>query len=180
VSGATSLKEKLRSLGWPKHGCMKKPFTRRLTSRLKATAILLALSFHVFAISRQVHAFPVTPPRVRFTGVLVPISDQSRNGLLENLNVIIETERLTFLIDKMQIVGGVGLNRVLLQRLFPPLLHLTGPDDLVDRLKRLETAHRALTIEGLLYTVSRTLFLIQVDEVDECEQLTAGSMCPVS
>ena len=180
MSGATSLKEKLRSLGCPKHECMEKPFTRRLTSRLKATAILLALSFYAFAISRQVHAFPVTPPRVRFTGVLVPISDQSRNGLLENLNVIIETERLTFLIDKMQIVGGVGLNRVLLQRLFPPLLHLTGPDDLVGRLKRLETTHKALTIEGLLYTVSRTLFLIQVDEVDECEQLTDGSMCPVS
>jgi hypothetical protein len=148
---------------------MKKPFTRRLTSRLKATAILLALSFYVFAISRQVHAFPVTPPRVRFTGVLVPISDQSRNGLLENVNVIIETERLTFLIDKMQTVGGVGLNRVILQRLFPPLVHFIGPDDLIRRLKSLETAGEVLTIEGLLYTTSRTLFLIRVDEVDECD-----------
>jgi hypothetical protein len=152
---------------------MKKPFTRRLTSRLKATAILLALSFYVFAISRQVHAFPVIPPRVRFTGVLVPINDQSRTGLLEDLNVFIETERSKLLVDKMEVIGGVGLNRVLLQRLFPPLLHLTGPDDLVGRLKRLETAHKALTIEGLLYTASRTLFLIQVDEVDECEQLTS-------
>ena len=163
---------------------MKKSFTRYITSRVLemiiAAPVPLTLWFYVCAISPQVHAFPVTPPRVRFTGVLVPINDQSRNGLLENLNVIIETERLILLIDKMEIIGGVGLNRVLLQRLFPPLLHLTGPDNVIGRLKRLETAHKALTIEGLLYTVSRTLFLIQVDEVDECEQLTDGSMCPVS
>lgn len=177
------VERELRSLAFPKYECMKKSSTRYATRRvlgLKAISMLLALSFCVGAMSPQLHAFAVIPPRVRFTGVLVPINDQSRTGLLEDLNVFIETERSKLLIDKMEVIGGVGLNRVLLQRLFPPLLHLTGPDDLVGRLKRLETTHKALTIEGLLYTVSRTLFLIQVDEVDECEQLTDGSMCPVS
>ena len=147
---------------------------------MTAAAVLLGLSFFICGILPQVHAFPVSPPRVRLTGVLVLTKDQNRKGLMEDIDVIIETERSTLLLDKMEIVGSVGLNRVLLQRLFPPLLHLTGPDDLILHLKRLETAHKALTIEGLLYTVSRTLFLIQVDEVDQCEQLTDGPMCPVS
>jgi hypothetical protein len=145
-----------------------------------AASVPLTLCFYVCAISPQVHAFPVPPPRVRFTGVLVPINDQSRNGLLENLNVIIETERLTLLIDKMEIIGGVGLNRVILQRLFPPSIHIIGPDDLIRRLKSPESAGKVLAIEGLLYTASRTLFLIRVDEVDECDQTTDKSPCPSS
>jgi hypothetical protein len=131
-------------------------------------------------MSPQVHAFPVTPPRVRFTGVLVPVKDQTRKGLLEDLNVIIETERSKLLIDKMEIVGSVGLNRVILQRIFPPLLHFIGPDDLISRLKSLETGHKVFIMEGLLYTASRTLFLIRVDEMDECEQATDKLPCPVS
>ena len=161
---------------------MKKSFTRYITSSVLgmiiAASVPLTLCFCVFAISPKVHAVSVTPPRVRFTGVLVPINDQSRKGLLENLNVIIETERLTLLIDKMEIIGDVGLNRVILQRLFPPPVHIIGPNDLIRRLKNPETAGKVLTIEGLLYIASRTLFLIRVDEVDERDQATDKSPCP--
>jgi hypothetical protein len=149
---------------------MKKSPTRYATRKilgLKATSMLLALTFYVCAMSPQLHAFAVAPPRVRFTGVLIPVNDQSRKGLLEDLNVFIKTERSKLLLDKMEIIGGVGLNRVVLQRLFPPLVHFTGPDDLIRRLQT--TTGKALTIEGLLYTASRTLFLIRVDEVDECK-----------
>ena len=152
--------------------------TRRVLGR-KAGSILWALTFCVCATSPPVHAFSVTPPRVRFTGVLVPVKDHSRKGLLEDLSVIIETERSTLLIDKMEIIGGVGLNRVLLQRLFPPLVNIIGPNDLIVRLKSLETAHKVLTIEGVLYTASRTLFLIRVDAADECDQANDKSSCPV-
>lgn len=161
---------------------MKKSPTRYATRNvlgLKATSMLLALTFYVCAMSPQLHAFAVAPPRVRFTGVLVPINDQSRNGLLENLNVIIETERLTLLIDKMDIIGGVGLNRVILQRLFPPWIRIIGPDDLIRNLTGPETAGKVLSIEGLLYTASRTFFLIRVDEVDECDRAIDRSPCPV-
>lgn len=136
--------------------------------RLKATSILLVLLFCVCAISPQLHAFAAIPLRVRFTGVLLSIKDQGlRKGLLEDLNVIIAKERWTFLLDKMEIVGGVGLNRATLQRLFPPLVRFVGPDDLIRRLKSPESAGKVLIIEGLLYTGSRTLFLIRVDESEE-------------
>ena len=67
----------------------------------------------------------------------------------------------------MEIVGGVGLNRVILQRLFPPVVHFVGPDDLVRPLKSPKIAGKVLTIEGLLYTGSRTLFVTGVDEGGE-------------
>jgi len=139
---------------------------------LKATSILFVLAFCGFVISTQLHAFLAISTRVRFTGVLLPIKDQGiRKGLLEDLDVIIGKERWTFLLDKMKIVGGVGLNRATLQRLFPPLMRFVGPDDLVRRLKNPETAGKVLTIEGLLYTGSRTLFLIRVDESEEAGPL---------
>ena len=135
---------------------------------LKGTSILL-VAFCLCAISPQLYAFLTIPPRVRFTGVLLLMKDQSRKGLLENLDVIIVKERLTFLLDKMEIVGNVGLNRATLQRIFPPLVHFVGPDDLIRRLKSPKVLDKVLTIEGLLYTSSRTIFLIGM-EVDEDEE----------
>ena len=137
--------------------------------RLKGTSVLLVLTFWVCATSPQLYAFLTNPPRVRFTGVLLPINEQSRKGLLEDLNVIIGKERRTFLLDKMEIVGGVGLNRVILQRLFPPLLRFAGPDDLIRPLKSPKIAGKVITIEGLLYTGSRMLFVTGVDEGEKVD-----------
>jgi hypothetical protein len=97
-------------------------------------------------------------------GVLLPMKDQNRKGLLEDLNVIIGKKRLIFMLDKMEIVGSVGLNRAILQRLFPPLVRFVGPDELVHRLESPKIIDKVLTIEGLLYTESRVFFLIGVDE----------------
>lgn len=135
--------------------------------RPKGTAILLALSLWGCPTSSQLDASVTIPPRVRFTGVLLPIGEQNRKGLLEDLNVIIGNERWTFLLDKMEIVGGVGLNRLTLQRLFPPVVRFVGPDHLIRPLKSPTVAGRVFTIEGLLYTGSRILFVIGVDENGE-------------
>jgi hypothetical protein len=161
------LKREIRSFPFSKYECMKKPSQAWAKSRglgLTMTSILLALTLDVCATFTQLHAFPATPPRVRFTGVLVPVNEQTRKGLLEDLNVVIARERATLLVDKMQTIGGVGLNRIILQRLFPPLVHVIGPEDLILRLKSAASADKILTIEGLLYTASRTFFVIRVDE----------------
>jgi hypothetical protein len=96
--------------------------------------------------------------------VLLPIKEQSRKGVLNDLNVFIGKEKWIFLVDKMEIVGSVGVNRATLQRLFPPLVRFVGPDDLIARLKSPKIVGKVLTIEGLLYTGSRMLFLTDVDE----------------
>ncbi len=147
---------------------------------LKATPILLVLAFYICVISPQLHAFPTIARRVRFTGVLLRVKDPGlQKGLLEDLNVMIGKERWTLLIDTMEIVGGVGLNRATLQQLFPPLVRFFGPDDLIRRLKNPETAGNVLTIAGLLYTGSRTLFLICVDESEETGAVSTARRIPI-
>jgi len=100
--------------------------------------------------------------------VLVPIKEQSRKGLLEDLYVIIGKEKRIFLLDKMEIVGDSGLNRATLQRLFPPTVRFIGPDEVIRRLENVQSA-KILTIEGLLYTGSRTLFITRLDDNDAAE-----------
>jgi hypothetical protein len=142
-----------------------------------AKSFLVALLFTgtLGAVNTAMGAHGI-PPRVRFTGALVPIKDQSRKGLLEDFNVIIGKKRRTFLLDKMEIVGGVGLNRATLQRLFPPLLRFVGPEDIIARLNSQEIAGRSLVIEGLLYTESRMLFLIGVNDSKEAADGTPSAV----
>jgi hypothetical protein len=87
--------------------------------------------------------------------------------LLDDLEVFIGNEKSTFVLDKMKIVGSVGLNRSTLQRLFPPVIRFVGPDDLMRRLKSPKIMGKVITIEGLLYTGSRMLFLTEVDDGEE-------------
>jgi len=99
--------------------------------------------------------------------VLLPNKDPSRKGLLDDLEVFIGNEKSTFVLDKMKIVGSVSLNRATLQRLFPPVIRFVGPDDLMRRLKSPKIMGKVITIEGLLYTESRMLFLTEVDDSEE-------------
>jgi hypothetical protein len=136
--------------------------------KLKGISILLVLIVSVGAISpQQLYASLIIPPRVRFTGVLLPNKDPSRKGLLDDLEVFIGNEKSTFVLDKMKIVGSVGLNRATLQRLFPRVIRFVGPDDLMRRLKSPKIMGKVITIEGLLYTGSRMLFLTEVDDGEE-------------
>src|SRR5437016_4254904 len=125
--------------------------------------ILLA----VIGLLLLMDAYLIIPPRVRFTGVLLPNKDPSRKGLLDDLEVFIGNEKSTFVLDKMKIVGSVGLNRATLQRLFPPVIRFVGPDELMRRLKSPKIMGKVITIEGLLYTGSRMLFLTEVDDGEE-------------
>ena len=133
--------------------------------QLKGISILLVLIVSVGAISPQLYASLIIPPRVRFTGVLLPNKDPSRKGLLDDLEVFIGNEKSTFVLDKMKIVGSVGLNRPTL--FFPPVICFVGSDDLMRRLKSPKIMDKVITIEGLLYTGSRMLFLTEVDDGEE-------------
>jgi hypothetical protein len=132
--------------------------------KLKRVAFLLVFILWVCDVSPWLYGFVRVPLRVRFTGVLLPSKDQSRKGVLEDLDVLIGKEKRTFLLDKMKIVGSVGVNRAILQRLFPPLVRFVGLDELIGRLKNPEIVGKVLTVEGFLYPESRIFFLTEVDE----------------
>ena len=141
--------------------------TRRVLGS-KGTCILLILVVCVCASGgAQLHAFLPIPVRVYFTGVLLPMEQPSRKGLLEDFDVTIGKERRKFLLDTMKIIGAVGLNRVILQRLVPSSLHFSGADDVIDVLKSPAIVGKTFTIEGLLYTGSRMLFVLRISESAE-------------
>jgi hypothetical protein len=91
------------------------------------------------------------------------MGEQSRKGLLEDLRVTIGKESWTFLVDRMDIVGGIGFYRPILQRIVPPSIHVMGADRLICILKSPNTVGKVVTLEGLLYTESRLFFLIGID-----------------
>jgi hypothetical protein len=122
--------------------------------QLKGISILLVLIVSVGAISPQLYASLIIPPRVRFTGVLLPNKDPSRKGLLDDLEVFIGNEKSTFVLDKMKIVGSIGLNRATLQRLFPPVIRFVGSDDLMRRLKSQRPWVRLLQLRFALHGIA--------------------------
>src|SRR6266496_1782146 len=58
--------------------------------KLKGISILLVLIVSVGAISPQLYASLIIPPRVRFTGVLLPNKDPSRKGCWTILKSLLE------------------------------------------------------------------------------------------
>jgi hypothetical protein len=130
---------------------------------VKRLSFLAVLILGFCAAAPRLYGFVTMPPRVRFPGVLVLSKDQNRKGALEDLDVLIGKEKRIFLLDKMKIIGSVGVNRTMLQRLFAPLILFVGPDDLIRHLKSPNVVGRVLTIEGFLYPESRMLFITAVD-----------------
>jgi hypothetical protein len=134
-------------------------------ANVKRVAFLMILILGFCAVSPRLYGFVTVPLRVRFTGVLLLQSkDQSRKGALEDFQVLISKEKWTFLLDRMEIVGSVGVNRVILQRIFPPLVRFVGPDDLIDRLKSPKMVGHMVTLEGFLYPESRMFLVTEIDE----------------
>jgi hypothetical protein len=136
----------------------------RGVSMAQLYCLIVMLILEVSALSPLLYGFATTAPRVRFTGVLVPPGEQNRKGALESLEILIGKEKRIFLLDKMEIIGSTGVNRAVLQRLFPPVVRFFGADDLLLPLKSPKITGKLLTIDGHLYPDSRMLFVTGVDD----------------
>jgi hypothetical protein len=135
--------------------------------KLKGISILLVLVVSVGALSPQLYASPIIPHEFVSLECFSRIKTQAGRVCLTILKSLIGSEKSTFVLDKMKIVGSVGLNRATLQRLFPPVIRFVGSDDLMRRLKSPKIMGKVITIEGLLYTGSRMLLLTEVDDGEE-------------
>ena len=123
----------------------------------------------LWALTPRLYGFATIPLRVRFIGALVSSKDENRNGALENLQVLVGKEKRIFLVDKVEIVGSGGINRTVLQRLFPPSVRFFGADDVILRLRRATILGRLVTIDGYLYPDTRMLFVTAVDEAEAAD-----------
>lgn len=98
------------------------------------------------------------PPLVRFTGVLVVVSDEAKrdmNGLFITIN---NTERV-LLTTRAETLSGSYRGGPILSRLFPKQVSIVGDPALLQKLQQDSTIGKPLTVEGRLYFDSRRLFL---------------------
>lgn len=133
--------------------------------RPKAAVVLLMLVFWSSAAFAQIFKPPLL---IRFTGALFPIEKEGQRNLYHTLNVLIKgEERWIFRLDKVEPLTSTNNGWAILQRLFPPRVCFTGPEDLLHLLQKPEIAGKPLIIEGRLYIRAKMFLITAVEEAEE-------------
>lgn len=124
---------------------------------------------HVFArresaivVHRPIAPHFAIPPLVRFTGTLVPPNEKDENSL-HTLRVLIQDQEWLFRLDNVETLTGTNYGWMILNDIFPPELHFTGPDDLMRTLQAAERTDSPVSVEGRLY-ISDRMFAVTAAE----------------
>jgi hypothetical protein len=141
--------------------------------RLKVAIIALSVSVlgasvaTAQVLSRREHRIEVphvsVPPLVRFTGTLVPPGEKSA-GSPHTLRVFIQNNEWLFRLDKVETLTGTNYGWMILSDIFPPELHFTGPEDLMQALQATERTGKPVSVEGRLYIADRMLAVTTAGE----------------
>jgi hypothetical protein len=113
----------------------------------------------VTAVSAQLRG---QPPIVRFVGVFQPF-DEKAAGNLNTLTVSYKEQRWLFLVENMKAMGARDSGTMLLRRIFPPRLSLSGPAQLLEPLGNPENMGKRWTLEGMLYIKHRRYYVATVE-----------------
>jgi hypothetical protein len=101
-----------------------------------------------------------TPPVVRLTGTLVPLTAQQDKGL-DTLSVWMNGQEWVFKLTDVQTLSGSNYGAMILNKLFPREVRLRGPDTLLDPIQTAAAAGKPLVVEGRLYVANRTLVVTE-------------------
>jgi hypothetical protein len=105
------------------------------------------------------------PPIVRFSGVFHPL-DEKAAGNLNTLTMSYQEQRWLFEVDQVKAMGARDSGTMLLSRIFPPQLSLSGPAELLEPLGRPESMGKRWTLEGMLYLRHRRYYVATVDPAE--------------
>ena len=118
---------------------------------------------HAVEVLPPVVPHVVIPPLVRFTGILLPYNAQNRGGF-HTLTVIAGPQKWLFQLDNVETLSEPQTGEMILNDIFPPVLHLTGPEYLLQVLQTAETTKTPVTVEGRLYISDRMLAVTAANE----------------
>jgi hypothetical protein len=102
------------------------------------------------------------PPIVRFTGTFQPF-DQKAAGDLNTLTVSYKEHQWLFRVERVKAMGARDSGTMLLSRIFPPQLSLSGPAELLEPLGNPENMGKRWTLEGMLYLRHRRYYVATVE-----------------
>jgi hypothetical protein len=107
------------------------------------------------------------PPLVRITGAFVALEEKQRGGL-RTLAARVKDRTWNLRIKEIKVLtGSTNSGWSLLNDLFPPRLHLIGPDELLAPLQQDDIAGRPLILEGRLYVGDHQLYVTAVTVPDQ-------------
>jgi hypothetical protein len=124
-----------------------------MRSARKYTVILLLAVVSVFAATAgraQMLSPFYAPPVVRMTGTVQPY-DEKKSGELNTLTLTVGGTKMLFRVSRVDTISGSDPGMMLLDRIFPPELHLTGAPKNLAPLESADSAGKMFTLEGFLY-----------------------------
>lgn len=132
--------------------------------QLTTSALLVAV---FWANVASAHApYPNPTPRVRVTGMLLPLDAQDRRDH-STLPVFIQGQHRLLRLDTVEELMARERDRTILRELCPRQVRLYAADDLILPLLRPESVGKFLTIEGRLSLRERRLLITAVEDVTE-------------
>ncbi|HEV8714840.1 MAG TPA: hypothetical protein VGX03_18675 [Candidatus Binatia bacterium] len=102
------------------------------------------------------------PPLVRIVGAFAPVDDTQRSNL-QTLSVQVKAQKWKMRIREIKaLTATTESGWSLLNDLFPPHLHFTGPAELLAPLQAHDIAGKPFVLEGRLYVGDHMLYLTAV------------------
>ena len=128
----------------------------------KQAIILVVVGMAIGGVTAASAQFRAQPPIVRFTGVFQPF-DEKAAGNLNTLTVSYQEQKWLFQVERVNVMGGRDSGMMLLSRIFPPQLSLSGPAQLLEPLGKPENMGKRWTLEGMLYLRNRRYYVAMVE-----------------
>jgi len=128
-------------------------------------AVILAVAIVIGGATTAL-ALRGQPPIVRFTGTFQPF-DQKAAGDLDTLTMTYKEHKWLFRVEHVRTMGGRDAGTLLLKRIFPPQLSLSGPTELLEPLGNPEHMGKRWILEGMLYVRNRRYYVATVDAAPE-------------
>jgi hypothetical protein len=128
----------------------------------KQAVILAVVAVTIIGVTTASAQFRTQPPIVRFTGVFQPF-DEKAAGNLNTLTVSYQEQKWLFQVERVNVMGGRDSGMMLLSRIFPPQLSLSGPAQLLEPLGKPENMGKRWTLEGMLYLRNRRYYVATVE-----------------
>ena len=150
--------------------------TRSLRYRLILVVLFTAvLGFtkvtpHVYAQRESLE--PEIPPLIRLTGILLPPEEKTPETYLNKpFTLLVRDKKWIMRLTNVEDITGSRIRSEfnLVDAIYPPELHLVGPEKLIEPLMKPDIAGKLINIEGRLYIGERMLFVVRVKEVKKEE-----------
>ena len=128
----------------------------------KQAVILAVVAVTIIGVTTASAQFRTQPPIVRFTGVFQPF-DEKAAGNLDTLTMTYKEQKWLFRVEHVKAMGGRDTGMMLLRRIFPPQLSLSGPAQLLEPLGIPENMGKRWMLEGMLYLRHRRYYVAMVE-----------------